>query len=68
VDGPPDGGLIQAQVRGDPGYRPALAGQADALQPPPQPRGKLVLSQPLPQVGPLPGGEDNVERHRSGHA
>jgi hypothetical protein len=35
VDGPPDGGLIQAQVRGDLGYRPALIGQADAFQPPP---------------------------------
>jgi hypothetical protein len=62
------GGLIPAKVRGDPGYRPALVGQADALQPPPQPRGKRALSQPLPQVGSLPGRKGNVERHRSGHA
>jgi hypothetical protein len=51
---------MQAQLRGDPGDWPALAGQADALQPPSQPRGKRVLSEPSLQVSPLPVGEDNV--------
>ena len=67
VDGPPDGGLIQAQVRADPGYRPAQIGQADAFQPPSQPRGERVPSQPLLQIGSLSGGKGNVQCHRSGH-
>jgi len=67
VDGPADGGLVHARVRSDLSCRPAQIRQADALQPPPQPRGQRALPQPLLQVSLLSGGEGNAHCHRSGH-